>query len=81
MFVTISEFDTQAELVVLDNVDFDVIYVMDQLSKYYMVLDYVSKTVTYDMLSIPLIIWQGSFSCESMEIISYIWDMKLLSIG
>lgn len=71
--VIVQEFYTQANLIILDIVDFKVILGMDLLSPYYAVLDCFDETITLVMFSIPSIVWMGSFSHEPMGIISYIW--------
>lgn len=46
-----------------------------------MVLDCLAKTVTLAMLGVPLVIWQGAVSHESIGIISYICARGLISRG
>lgn len=52
--VTIREFDTQADHIVLAMVNFDVILGMDQLSSHHAILDFFTRTITLAMLGIPL---------------------------
>lgn len=41
----------------LNMVDFDVILGMNLLSTYYVILDYISKTITLDITRIPSVAW------------------------
>lgn len=54
--MTVREFDTQVNLIMLDMVDFDVILGMGWLCPYHVALDYSAKTVTLVMPDIPLVI-------------------------
>lgn len=69
--MTIREYDTQACLIVLNMVDFNINLVMGWLYPYHTVLDCFAKIVTLTMPSISPFMWQGSFSHALMGIISY----------
>lgn len=79
--MTICEFDTQANLIFLDMVDFNVIIGMNRFSPYHTILDYFSKKVKLDMPGITPVVWQGSISHAPIGIISYDWDRILISRG
>lgn len=55
--MTVQDFDTHVDLIMLDMVDFDGILGMDWLSHYHVVLDNFDKTVTFSMPNIPPFVW------------------------
>ena len=69
--ITLMGYDTHADLKVLDMIDFDVILGMDWLSSYHTILNCHSKTITLDMLGIPIVEWRGSFSHPPEGVISF----------
>nr|XP_025884581.1 uncharacterized protein LOC112940524 [Solanum lycopersicum] len=70
--VTIQGYDTRADLIMLDMIDFDVILGMDWLSPYHAVLDCYAKTVTLSMPGVPLVLWQAAYSHTPTRIIFFI---------
>lgn len=66
----VSDFDTYANLIIIDMVDFEVILGMDWLPHHHAVMDCFAKTVTLYMLSIPPIMWKGAIIRMRMGIIS-----------
>lgn len=55
--VTTRVFNTQADHVVFDMEDVDIIMGMDRLFPYHAILNYISKTITLSMPDISLIVW------------------------
>ena len=55
--VIINGYDSRANLIMLDMIDFDVILGMDWLSPYHAVLDCYAKTVTLSMPGVPPVLW------------------------
>ncbi len=53
--VTIRNFNTHVDLIILVMVDFDVILGMEWLSHYHAIMDYFSKTVTLRIPDVPLV--------------------------
>lgn len=51
--ITVRQFDIQGNIIILDNVDFDVILGMVLFSPFHVVLDCLSKTITLFMPNIP----------------------------
>lgn len=70
--MTIQEYDTQVDIIMVNMVDFHVILGVDQLTLIHKILYYFSKTFTLAMLSIPLVVCQSSYSYALIGIISYI---------
>ncbi|XP_070017991.1 uncharacterized protein [Nicotiana sylvestris] len=65
--VTFYDYETRANLLLLDMTDFEVILGMDWLSPYHVILDCHAKTVTLVMPEFPRLEWNGSsissYSC------------------
>lgn len=74
------EYNTWVDFIVLSMVDFDIILRIYGLSSIHTVLDWFPKIVTFDMLYIPLVLRQGSFSRVLMDIISYMLARRLISV-
>ncbi|XP_027767800.1 uncharacterized protein LOC114074085 [Solanum pennellii] len=70
--VTLIEYDTHADLKVLDMIDFNVILGMDWLSSYHAILNCHAKTITLAMPGIPIVEWRGSLSHPSKGVISFL---------
>ena len=70
--MTIQGYDTRADLIMLDMIDFDVILGMDWLSPYHVVLDCYAKTVTLSMPGVPSVLWQAAYSHTPTRIIFFI---------
>lgn len=79
--VTIQGYDTRADLIMLDMIDFDVILGMDWLSPYHVVLDCYAKTVTLSMPGVPPVLWQAAYSHTPTGIISFIRARRLVASG
>ncbi|XP_069144450.1 uncharacterized protein [Solanum lycopersicum] len=79
--VTIQGYDTRADLIILDMIDFYVILGMDWLSPYNVVLDCYAKTVTLSMPVVPPVLWQASYSHTPTGIISFIQTRLLVASG
>ncbi|XP_070046505.1 uncharacterized protein [Nicotiana tomentosiformis] len=59
--VTIGDYETKVDLLLLYTVDFDVIFGMDWLSLYHAILDCHAKIVTLAMLGLPRLEWRGAW--------------------
>ena len=60
--VTLTGYDTHADLKVLDMIDSDVILGMNWLSSYHTIINCHAKTITLAMPGIPIVEWRGSLS-------------------
>ncbi|XP_075099056.1 uncharacterized protein LOC142175945 [Nicotiana tabacum] len=67
--VTLCGYETRADLLLLDMIDFEVILGIDRLSLYYAILDCHAKTVS---LVMPRLEWRGSSSSTSCQVISFL---------
>lgn len=79
--VTHQGFDTWADLIFLNMLNFDIILGINWLALHHVVLDCYSKTVTLAMLGMSPIDWKGFVSWVPIGIISYIEAQRLISIG
>ncbi|XP_070017561.1 uncharacterized protein [Nicotiana sylvestris] len=79
--VTIRGFETRADLLLLDMVDFDIILGMDWLSSQYAILDCHAKTVTLAMPGIPRIEWSGTFDHTPSRVISFLKAQCMVEKG
>ncbi|XP_070022521.1 uncharacterized protein [Nicotiana sylvestris] len=70
--VTFYGFETRADLLFLDMIDFEVILGMDWLSPYHVVLDCHAKTVSLAMPGLPRLEWKGSIIDTSSQVISFL---------
>ena len=73
--------ETQADLILLDMLDFDVILGMDWLSPYHAILDCYAKTVTLAYPGLPQLVWTGSPSSCPKGVISYVHARRLMDRG
>ena len=62
-------------------VDFDVIFSMDWLAPYYVVLDCYAKTVTLGLQSVPRIAWKRMFHSSPKIVISFLQASRLVERG
>lgn len=60
--MTIPGHDTRPDLILLDMLDFNIIWGMDWLSAHHAVLDCYAKTIILALPGIPPILWQGAYS-------------------
>lgn len=60
--VTLQGFDTLANLILLDILDFNIILGMDWLARHHTRLDFYAKIVILVIPRMSLVIWQGSIS-------------------
>ncbi|XP_070054476.1 uncharacterized protein [Nicotiana tomentosiformis] len=58
--VRLCGYETRADLLLLDMIDFEVILVMGWLSPYHAILDFHAKTITLAMPELPKLEWKGS---------------------
>ncbi|XP_070007790.1 uncharacterized protein [Nicotiana sylvestris] len=79
--VTLCGFDTRADLLMLDMIDFKIILGMDWLSPYYAILDCHAKTVTLAMLLLPRLEWKGSTIDTSSRVISFLKARHMVEKG
>ncbi|XP_070024843.1 uncharacterized protein [Nicotiana sylvestris] len=79
--VTIRGFDTRADLLLLDMVDFDIILGMDWLLPQYAILDCHAKTVMLAMPGIPRIEWSGTFVHTPSRVISFRKAQRMVEKG
>ena len=79
--VSLAWYDTWVDLIILGMVDFDVIFGMDWLSPYNVVLDCNAKTVTLAMPGIPRIEWKSASGSNPSKVISFIRAQKLVERG
>ncbi|XP_070023025.1 uncharacterized protein [Nicotiana sylvestris] len=79
--VTFYGYDTRADLLFLDMIDFEVILGMDWLSLYHFILDYHASTVTLVMPKLPRLEWKGSFINSSSRVMSFIKARHLVEKG
>ncbi|XP_070035994.1 uncharacterized protein [Nicotiana tomentosiformis] len=68
--ITFYGYETRADLLLLEMVDFVIILCMDWLSPYHAILDCHAKTVTLAILALPKLEWKGS-SVNSFNRIIY----------
>ncbi|XP_070015958.1 uncharacterized protein [Nicotiana sylvestris] len=79
--VIIHSFETSADLLLLDMVDFDIILGMDWLSPHYVILDCHAKTVTLAIPGIPRIEWSGTLDHTPSRIISFLKAQRMVEKG
>ncbi|XP_070029163.1 uncharacterized protein [Nicotiana sylvestris] len=79
--VTFCGFETRAELLLLDMIDFEVILGMDWLSPYHTVLDFHAKTVTLAMPGLLGLEWRGSTVDTSSRVISFLKARHMVEKG
>lgn len=79
--VTLQGFDTLANLILLDILDFNIILGMDWLARHHTGLDFYAKIVILVIPRMSPVIWQGSISWVPTGIVSYIRAWRLISKG
>ncbi|XP_070050745.1 uncharacterized protein [Nicotiana tomentosiformis] len=79
--VTLYGYETRADLLLLDMVDFEVILGMDWLPPYHAILDCHAKTVTLSMLELPRLEWRGSSVGTSNWVISFLKARHMVEKG
>ncbi|XP_070005343.1 uncharacterized protein [Nicotiana sylvestris] len=79
--VTFCGFETRADLMLLDIIDFEVILGMDRLSPYHVVLDCHVKTVNLAMLKLPRLERKGSSVSTSSQVISFLKAQHMVEKG
>ncbi|XP_070005133.1 uncharacterized protein [Nicotiana sylvestris] len=79
--VTFCGFETSADLLLLDMIDFEIILGMDWLSPYHAVLDFHAKTVTLAMPGLPTLEWKGSPVDTSSRVISFLKARQMVEKG
>ncbi|XP_070026055.1 uncharacterized protein [Nicotiana sylvestris] len=79
--VTFCGFETRADLLLLDMIDFKVILGMDWLSPYHVVLDCHAKTISLAMPGLPRLEWKGSTVDTSSRAISFLKARHMVEKG
>ncbi|XP_070003411.1 uncharacterized protein [Nicotiana sylvestris] len=79
--VIIRGFETKADLLLLDMVDFDIILGMVWLSPYYAILDCHAKTETLAMPSIPHVEWSSTLDHTPSRVISFLKAQRIVEKG
>ncbi|XP_070020447.1 uncharacterized protein [Nicotiana sylvestris] len=79
--VTLCGFETIADLMLLDMIDFEIIMGMDWLSPYHTVLDCHAKTITLAMPGLPRLEWKGSTVDTSSRVISFLKASHMVEKG
>ncbi|XP_070040755.1 uncharacterized protein [Nicotiana tomentosiformis] len=79
--VTFYSYETRADLLLLDMIDFEIILAMDWLSPYHVVLNFYAKTVTLAMPEFPRLEWKGLSVSESNQVISFLKARHLVEKG
>ncbi|XP_070042517.1 uncharacterized protein [Nicotiana tomentosiformis] len=74
-------YETRADLLLLDMIDFEVILGMDWLSPYHDVLDCRSKTITLAMPELSRLDWKGSSVSTASQVISFLKDRHMVEKG
>ncbi|XP_070015953.1 uncharacterized protein [Nicotiana sylvestris] len=79
--VTFCGFETSANLLLLDMIDFEVILGMDWLSPYHAVLDCHAKTVSLAMPGLLRLEWKGSIVDTPSRVISFQKAQRMVDKG
>ncbi|XP_070049978.1 uncharacterized protein [Nicotiana tomentosiformis] len=79
--VSLYVYDTRADLLLLDNIDFEVILGIDWLSPHHAILDCYSKIVTLVMLEWPRLEHRYSSSSASSWVISFLKSQHMVENG
>ncbi|XP_070057417.1 uncharacterized protein [Nicotiana tomentosiformis] len=80
-FVTFCGYETRADTMLLDMIDFMVILGMDWLSSCYAVLNCHAKAITLAMLELPRLEWRGSSISISSRVISFLKARHMVENG
>ncbi|XP_070026438.1 uncharacterized protein [Nicotiana sylvestris] len=79
--VTFYGYETRADLLLLDIIDFEVILGMDWLSPYHTILDCHANTVTLAVPELPILEWKCSSFSSSSRVISFMKARHLVDEG
>ncbi|XP_070020348.1 uncharacterized protein [Nicotiana sylvestris] len=79
--VTFCDYETRADLLLLDMINFKFMLGMDKLSPYHAILDCHAKTVTLAMPEFPRLEWKGSSISTSSQVISFLKDRHIAEKG
>ncbi|XP_070003113.1 uncharacterized protein [Nicotiana sylvestris] len=79
--VTIGSLETSVVLLLLDMVDFDVIFGMDWMSPYHAILDCHAKTVTLALPGLPRLEWKGTPVHSTSRVIPYMKARRTVEKG
>ncbi|XP_070054966.1 uncharacterized protein [Nicotiana tomentosiformis] len=74
-------YETRADLLLHDMIDFEVILGMDWLSPYHAILDFHTKTITLAMLELPRLEWKGSSVSTTSWVISFLKARYMVEKG
>nr|XP_016457949.1 PREDICTED: uncharacterized protein LOC107781722 [Nicotiana tabacum] len=79
--VTFWGYETRADLLLLDMINFEVILGMDWLSLHHDILHCHTKTVTLATPELPRLEWKGSSSIASRQVISFLKAQHMVEKG
>ena len=79
--VTFVGSNTHVDLVILEMVDFDVIWGMTWLSPNFAILDCNAKTVTLAKPGTDPLVWEGDYTSTSVRIISFLHAKRMVIKG
>ncbi|XP_070039280.1 uncharacterized protein [Nicotiana tomentosiformis] len=79
--VTFCGYDTRADLLLLDMINFEVILGMDWLSPYHDILYCHAKTITLAMQELPRLQWKGSSVSTASQVISFLKARHMVEKG
>ncbi|XP_070042958.1 uncharacterized protein [Nicotiana tomentosiformis] len=79
--ITFCCYETRADLLLLDMIDFEDILCMDWLSPYHAILDFHAKTVTLAIPELPRLEWKGSSVSTSSQVISFLKARHMVEKG
>ncbi|XP_070005626.1 uncharacterized protein [Nicotiana sylvestris] len=79
--VTFCGFETRADLLLLDMIDFEVILGMEWLSPYHTILDCHAKTISLVMLGLPRLEWKGFTVDTPSRVISFLKARHIVEKG
>ncbi|XP_070003187.1 uncharacterized protein [Nicotiana sylvestris] len=79
--VTFYGFETRADLLLLDMIDFEIILGMASLSPYHTVLDCHAKTITLAIPRLPGLEWKGATVDTSSRVISFLKAQQMVEKG
>ncbi|XP_070055050.1 uncharacterized protein [Nicotiana tomentosiformis] len=79
--IAISYFETIADLLLLNMVDFDIILGMDWLSPYHAILDCYTKTVMLAMPDLLRLEWRGTLDYVPSRVLSFLKAQRIIEKG
>ncbi|XP_070045453.1 uncharacterized protein [Nicotiana tomentosiformis] len=79
--VTFCGYETKADLLFLNMTHFEVIFSMDWLSSYHVVLDFHAKNITLAIPELPRLEWRGSSISTSSRVISFLKARHMVEKG